>query len=86
VSRHVVQNKKGTRKWVFGWDQPLQSFYLQVHDLSLPEDERVVIWLGADKDTAMEDVEDLFHAAMTQGLAIDHSYRIVLYREKDDGV
>jgi hypothetical protein len=71
---------------VFGWDQPLQSFYLQVHDPGLPEDDRIVIWLGADKDTAMYEVEDLVQAAMKQGLAIDHSYRIVLYREKDDGI
>lgn len=85
MSRHVVQNKKGI-KWVFGWDQPLQSFYLQVHDLSLPEDERIVTWLGADAKTEMYEVDHLVQAAMEHGLAIDHSYRDVLYGEKDDGV
>jgi len=86
MSRHVVTNKKATTKWVFGWDQPLQSFYLQVHDLSLPEDERIVTWLGADAQTQMYEVEHLVQAAMEHGLAIDHSYRVVLYQEKDDGV
>jgi hypothetical protein len=57
MSRHVVVNKQATRKWVFGWDQPLQSFYLQVHDLTLPEDERIVVWLGADKDTIISEDE-----------------------------
>ena len=71
---------------MFGWDQPLQSFYLQVHDPSLLEDNRIVTWLGADKDTIMYEVEDLFQAARKHGLAIDHSYRDVLYREKDEGI
>jgi hypothetical protein len=79
-------NKKGTKKWVFGWDQPLQSFYLQVHDLSLPEEKRIVTWLGADAQTQMYEVEHLVQAAMEHGLAIDHRYRAMLYREKDDGV
>lgn len=79
-------NKKGTKKWVFGWDQPLQSFYLQVHDLSLSEEERIVTWLGADRNTIMYEVEDLFREARKHGLAIDHSYRVKLYGEKDDGI
>jgi hypothetical protein len=86
VSRHVVVNKKGSRKWVFGWDQPLQSFYLQVHDLSLPEDDRIVTWLGADAQTQMYEVEHLVQAASEHGLAIDHRYQVMLYGEKDDGV
>jgi hypothetical protein len=86
VSQHVVVNKSATKKWVFGWDQSLKSFYLQVHDLSLPEDERIIVWLGADKTTQMYEVEDLIREAMMNGLAIDHTYRPVLYREKDDGV
>ena len=86
MSQHVVMNKQGTRKWVFGWDQPLQSFYLQVHDLTLPEDDRIIAWLGADKETIMYEVEDLVQAAVKNGLAIDHTYRVVLYGEKDDGI
>jgi hypothetical protein len=86
VSRHVVVNKQGTKKWVFGWDQPLMSFYLQVHDLTLPADEQITDWLGADRQSIMYEVEDLIRAAKDHGLAIDSSYRPVLYKEKDDGV
>ena len=71
---------------MFGWDQPLQSFYLQVHDPSLPEDERIVAWLGATPETEMYEVEHLIQVAREHGLAIDHSYRDVLYREKDEGI
>jgi hypothetical protein len=85
MSQHVVMNRKATTKWVFGWDQPLQSFYLQVHDMNLPEDDRIVAWLGADKSTIMYEVDDLFREAMKHGLAIDHTYKPVLYREKDEG-
>lgn len=86
VSRHVVLNRKATMKWVFGWDQPLQSFYLQVHNLSLPKDDQIVAWLGADPQTQMYEVEHLIQAAREHGLAIDPSYTEVLYREKDEGV
>ena len=86
MSRHVVVNKKGSMKWVFGWDQPLRSFYLQVHDLGLDPDENPIVWLGATPKTEMYEVEHLIQAAMENGLAIDHSYRPVLYQEKDDGI
>lgn len=87
MSQHIVYNGKATRKWVFGWDPPLQSFYLQVHDTTLPKDsDRIIAWLGADKDSIMYEVEDLVKAAYANGLAIDHSYRVALYQEKDDGV
>lgn len=85
VSRHVVVNKAATKKWVFGWDQPLQSFYLQVHDLSLPPDEQITHWLGADPKTQMYEVEHLIQAASEHGLGIDHSYLPILYQEKDEG-
>lgn len=85
MSRYAVLNPQGTKKWVFGWDPPLQSFYLQIHDLRLPEDDRIVIWLGADKDTMMPEVRDLTRASMKHGLSIHHSYRYALDREKDEG-
>jgi len=86
VSRHVVVNRKATMKWVFGWDQPLQSFYLQVHNLVLPKDDQIVAWLGATPDSKMYEVEDLIREAKNHGLAIDPSYQPILYREKDESV
>lgn len=86
MSQHIVVNEAKKGKWVFGWDQPLQSFFLQVHDLGLPEDDRIITWLGADADTRMYEVEDLVRAARKHGLRIDHRMRVKLYGEKDDGV
>lgn len=83
MSQHVVVQEE--RKFVFGWDQPLMSFYLQVHDSTRAEDEQIIAWLGADKDTIMYEVGDLVSAARKHGLLIDHSMRVTLYGEKDDG-
>lgn len=87
MSQHVVvQNQK---KYVFGWDQPLMSFFLQVHDTTRdPDDEenpRIIARLGADRETTMYEVEDLARAARKYGLTIPYAYRVLLYGEKDDG-
>ena len=84
MSQHIVQDER--YKYVFGWDQPLQSFYLQKHDPSRAEDEQIIVWLGATADTKMYEVEDLVRAAYKNGLKIDHPMRVALYGEKDDGV
>jgi hypothetical protein len=88
MSQHIVTEEE--TKFVFGWDQHLMSFYLQVHDMTRDEDDeenpRIGVWLGADKDTTMYEVEDLVRAARKNGLDIDHSMRVTLYGEKDDGV
>lgn len=84
MSQHVVVQEE--RKFVFGWDQPLMSFYLQVHDTTRAEDEQIVAWFGADQDTEMYEVEDLFTVAKKEGLFLDHQMRVKLYGEKDDGV
>lgn len=83
MSQHVVVQEE--KKFVFGWDQPLQSFFLQVHDSTRSEDEQIVTWLGVTKDTKMYEVEDLCHEAFKHGLMLDHSMRVQLYGEKDDG-
>lgn len=86
MSQHIVLHSHTDRKWMFGWDQPLQSFFLQVHDLSVSdEDDQIVVWLGADKDTIMYEVEDLVREAKKHGLDIPYEARLALYREKDDG-
>lgn len=77
-------------KFVYGWDQHLQSFYFQKHDMTRPEDDeenpRIVVWLGATADTRMYEVEDLVRAAHKHGLHIDYPMEVKLYGEKDDGV
>lgn len=88
MSQHIVE--KGDKKFVFGWDQPLMSFYLQVHDMTRPEDDeekpRIVFWAGATVDTRMYEVEDLVKVARKKDLVIDHTMQVALYGEKDDGV
>lgn len=86
VSQHIVEQDE--KKYVFGWDQALMSFFLQVHDLTKDEDDedRIPVWLGATKDTQMYEVEDLARAAARYGLNIHYSMRVTLYGEKDDGV
>jgi copper oxidase (laccase) domain-containing protein len=83
MSQHIVQDEQF--KFVFGWDQPLMSFYLQKHDPTQAEDDQIVVWLGATADTKMYEVNDLVYAAHKHGLLIDHSTRVQLYGEKDDG-
>lgn len=88
MSQHIVID--GYRKFVFGWDQSLQSFYLQVHDMLIPEDNedppRIGVWLGADKDSSMYEVHELVRAAKKHGLIINYPTIDKLFGEKDDGV
>lgn len=85
MSQHVVTD--GQYKYVFGWDQPLQSFFFQKHDLSIEEDDQqIIVWLGADADTKMYEVENLVHKAQKHGLRIKYDMRVQLYGEKDHGV
>lgn len=83
MSQRVIE--EGVKKYVFGWDQPLQSFFLQVHDSTRPPDEQIVTWLGADPATKMYEVEDLVKAAMKEGLDIPYRIEVELYADKDYG-
>ncbi len=76
MSRHVVVDSKGT--WVFGWDPPLKSFFLQLHDYTRPEDEQIILWLGADRTSMMHNVRDLVHTAHDHGFLIDQGKRQIL--------
>jgi copper oxidase (laccase) domain-containing protein len=83
MSQHIVTQEE--MKFVFGWDQPLMSFYLQVHNTTRDEDDQIVACLGADAQSKMYEVEDLVRAARRHGLLLDHKMRVQLYGEKDDG-
>lgn len=82
MSRHVIMDQQ--YKYVFGWDQPLQSFFFQKYDLT--QNEKIVVWLGADADSVMYEVENLVHAAQKHGLRIGYDMRVKLYGEKDCGI
>lgn len=83
MSQHTVND--GKFEFVFGWDQPLMSFYLQKHDPFLSEEENPVVWLGT-AGSQMYEVEDLVREAKKNGLHIDGVLQTRLYAEKDDGV
>lgn len=84
MSQHIVVHEE--KKYVFGWDQPLMSFYLQVHDSTRAEDDQITVWLGATADTRMHEVSELVHAAHKNGLKIEYPMRVALYGERDDGI
>lgn len=84
MSRHEVVHEPYT--FVFGWDQMLQSFFLQVHDGGLTEEENPFIWVGADQHTKMYEVEDLMRELEQRHLRLDPKWWAILYRDKDDGV
>lgn len=72
-------------KWVFGWDPPLQSFFLQVHDAFVADvDANPVLWFGATADTQMRVVNDLVKQAQKYGLDIPLETQKELYREQGD--
>jgi hypothetical protein len=83
VSRHEIENQFG--KWVFGWDQPLQTFFLQLYKKDIPEEDNPIIWLGATAQTVMYDVDDLVKKARVSGLDIPYGMRVTLYGDKDEG-
>lgn len=89
VSRHETDGEGGRFHFVYGWDQPLQSFYFQKHDTTLSEEkdeDPVVVRMGATADTRMYEVDDLVREAKKNGLYIPYEKRVKLYGEKDDGV
>jgi hypothetical protein len=72
-------------KFMYGWDNPLQSFYLQKHDLTEDEDNTLVVRLGADIKSIMYEVEDLVNTAQRHGLRIPDDIQVNLNYDKTHG-
>ena len=84
MSQHVIMEEN--KKFVFGWDQPLMSFFLQVHNLTLDEDdEECILFVAGTPPNVVYDVEDLVNRARRYGCHIPYQTQIELYREQDDG-
>ena len=79
MSRHEVVSEN--RKWVFGWDNPLMNYFLQVHDATLPEEENPIFWKND-----MYDLEELVGEAKKQGLDLSPGLQKWLFNEKDEGL
>lgn len=83
MSQHIVEDEKV--KWVFGWDQPMLTFFLQKHDKTLgASDMNPVVWAGTRHGEIYE-VDELVKVARNHGLRIDHRTRVLLYGDQDDG-
>jgi hypothetical protein len=83
MSQHEINNERG--RWVFGWDQPLQSFFLHKHVNDVPEDDNPVLWLGATLETSMHEVDDLVGIAEEHGLFIGPERCAALQGDKNEG-
>lgn len=87
MSRHYARDT-GRYGFVYGWDQPLQSFFLQKYDQSaINEDNKhpTTVRLGDTAETKMYEVEDLVRVAAQHGLQINYRLQVILYGDKDDG-
>jgi hypothetical protein len=88
MSRHIARDE-GRYSFIFGWDQPLQSFFLVKYDQTAVDENNehpITVSLGNTKETTMYEVEDLVHIASLHGLSIPYETQVKLYGEKDDGV
>jgi hypothetical protein len=84
MSQYVLE--KDAHKWVYGWDNPLQSFYLQVHVPDVEPDENPQVWLGATKDTRMYEIQELVAAAKRHDLDIPFTAQVQLLDDRQRGV
>jgi hypothetical protein len=80
MSRHMVIDRN--KKYVFGWDQHLMSFFLQVHDINLEEERNPIVRFGTANNIVYE-LDELVSIAKKHGLIIDYNTQVRLYGEKD---
>ena len=84
MSQHEVTFEN--MKYVFGWDQMLQSFFLQVHDLEADEEHNPLFWYGTHTDVRpLYEVEDLIRIGNKHNLVFGHDMIMTLYMDKDEG-
>jgi hypothetical protein len=82
MSRYVVENEN--IEFLFGWDQPMLTFFLQINDKHADEDDGPLYWYGTGLREIYE-VEDLASIAKRHGLQINHERQVNLYSDKDLG-
>lgn len=84
MSQYILEDDKV--RWVFGWDQPLMSFFLQKHDKAIEDpDDNPVVWIGATELTRMCEVDALVRAAKRHDLIIPYAMQVALFRDQDEG-
>ena len=83
MSRYEIPGRKPGTTVAVGWDHPMLTYFVQVYDPAVEEDENPVVWLGG-KPRELYDLEDLKrairrHADLTDELAV------TLYGDRDEG-
>lgn len=81
MSQYIIMQSK--TKYVFGWDPPLRTFFLQVHDTTRPEEEQITVWLGATPETEIHEVEQLVQMASEHDLDMPYRIQVELEEDKD---
>lgn len=59
MGRIRFQGRQPNQSVVVGWDNPLQTYFAQVYDSNVDEDENPVLWLGAMPGREIDSVADL---------------------------
>ena len=49
MSRRIITANKPHIQVVVGWDPPMETFFAQVHDEQLDEDDNPIAWIGVTK-------------------------------------
>lgn len=89
MSRHVINESKRCF-WVVGWDQPLQTFFLQQHKRSASEDRNPIKWFPRTNSPhpeigPMYDLEDLERVMRRNGMVLEPHIKTQLYLDRDEG-
>lgn len=84
MSQHKIST--GNMKYVFGWDQALQSYFFQVHDTELDEESNPIYWYGAASAFPLYELEDLTAVMEKHGIKVDPEMSATLYLDKDEGI
>jgi hypothetical protein len=84
MSRRLIAALNPKLVCYVGWDQPLMTYFGQVYDPMIQDDdERIIHWVGTSLGELYE-IDEL-QRAMSRFALIPHSMRITLHGDKDEG-
>lgn len=82
MSRYNLQGNDPNHHVVVGWDNPLQTFFAQVIDITRDEDDDMLVWEGCDPRKRIESVDDL-QKLLKDYASIPLNIRSLLEKDKD---
>ena len=86
MSRHEIPGFSPANKITLGWDNPLQTFFVQVIDRKAEladKDDKFVLWLGT-KPREIYEVEQLVRL-VSLFAHVTPAMGVTLYGDKDEG-